>query len=114
MFYFHVSAQDGIPPPPNPLNAPNPDIPAPDGVGSTVTRQTNNEPSSSSWGFSLTHRGDSPEASSSRSITSAYRPHPLPASSESSQPTASSPSESTQGGMCLLSVIMSSQFLVPT
>lgn len=49
-----------------------------------------------------------------RSITSAYRPHPLPASSESSQPTASSPSESTQGGMCLLSVIMSSQFLVPT
>lgn len=111
MFYFHVSAQDGIPPPHNPLNAPNPDIPAPDGVGSTVTSQTNTEPSSSSWGFSLTHRGDSP-VKSSPSVTSAYQS--LSSSSGSSQPAASPPSESTQGGMCLLSVIMSSQFLVPT
>lgn len=106
MFYFHVSA-DGIPPPAEHLN------PAPDAVSSTDPSQANSgRPiSSSTWGFSRTPPG-SPV--SPPSVTSEHRPHPDSASPGSSQPAASSPSESRQGGMCLLSVIMSSQFLVPT
>lgn len=105
MFYFHVSA-DGIPPPAEHLN------PAPDAVSSTDPSQANSgrPPSSSTWGFSRTPPG----SLSPPSVTSEHRPHPDSASPGSSQPAASSPSESRQGGMCLLSVIMSSQFLVPT